>query len=85
MSTPNQLKELAHELAYAHIKSSELWDTLQNAECDKEAEELAAAIERTIDSWFSRRLADKAESERIEELITLSHFAQQMKVRHRNG
>ena len=76
MTTPNQRKELAHELAYAHIKSSELWDTLQNAECDKEAEELAAAIERTIDAWFSRRLADKADSERIEELITLSHFAQ---------
>jgi hypothetical protein len=77
MNTPNHRKELAHELAYAHIKSSELWDTLQNAECDKEAEELAAAIERTVDSWFSRRLADKAEGERIEELITLSHFAQQ--------
>jgi predicted RNA-binding protein with EMAP domain len=75
-TTLNQLKELAHELAYAHIQSSELWDTLQNAECDKEAEELAAAIERTIDAWFSRRLADKAEGERIEELITLSHFAQ---------
>jgi hypothetical protein len=79
MNTPNKHKELAHELAYAHIKSSELWDELQNAECDKEAEELAAAIERTIDAWFSRRLADKAEGERIEELITLSHFAQQGK------
>jgi hypothetical protein len=78
-TTPNQLKELAQELAYAHIQSSELWDTLQNAECDKEAEELTAAIERTIDAWFSRRLADKADSERIEELITLSHFAQQGK------
>jgi hypothetical protein len=79
VATSNRRKELAHELAYAHIKSSELWDTLQNAECDKEAEELAAAIERTIDTWFSRRLADKADSERIEELITLSHFAQQGK------
>jgi hypothetical protein len=79
MTTSNQRKDLAHELAYTHIKSSELWDTLQNAECDKEAEELAAAIERTIDTWFSRRLADKADSERIEELITLSHFAQQGK------
>jgi hypothetical protein len=78
-TTSNQLKELAHELAYAHIQSSELWDELQNAECDKEAEELAAAIDRTIDAWFSRRLADKAESERVEELITLSHFAQQGK------
>lgn len=77
MNTPNKRKELAHELAYAHIQSSELWDELHNAECDKEAEELAGAIERTIDSWFSRRLADKAESERIEELITLSRFAQQ--------
>jgi hypothetical protein len=79
MTTPNQFKDLAHELAYAHIKSSQLWDTLQNTECDREAEELAAAIERTIDAWFSRRLADKAEGERIEELITLSHFAQQGK------
>jgi hypothetical protein len=76
MNTPNKHKELAHELAYTHIKSSELWDELQNAECDKEAEDLAAAIERTIDAWFSRRLADKAEGERIEELITLSQFAQ---------
>jgi hypothetical protein len=79
MTTPEQRETLAHELAYAHIKSSQLWDELQNAECDKEAEELAAAIERTIDAWFSRRLADKAEGERIEELITLSHFAQQGK------
>jgi len=77
MNTPNKHKELAHELAYAHIKSSELWDALQNAELDTEADELALAIERTIDAWFSRRLADKAEGERIEELITLSHFAQQ--------
>lgn len=76
MTTHNERKELARELAYAHIKSSELWDTRQNAECDKESEELAAAIERTISSWFSRRLSDRADNERIEELITLSQFAQ---------
>jgi hypothetical protein len=54
MTTPNQLKELTHELAYAHIKSSELWDTLQNAECDKEAEALAAALERMVLTSLSR-------------------------------
>jgi hypothetical protein len=64
-------RELLHDLAYAEVQASELFDRLNNAACDTAADELAGAIARTISNWFARRLADSAESERIEGLIEL--------------
>jgi hypothetical protein len=54
-------RELLHELAYAEVQASELFDQLDNATCDTAADELAAAISRTISNWFARRLADSAD------------------------
>jgi hypothetical protein len=65
-------RELLHELAYAEVQASELFDQLDgNAACDTAADELAGAIARTISNWFARRLADSAEGERIEVFIEL--------------
>jgi hypothetical protein len=68
-------RELLHELAYAEVQASELFNQLDNATCDTAADELAAAISRTVSNWFARRLADSAESERIEALIGLTQTA----------
>jgi hypothetical protein len=54
------------------VQASELFSQLDNAACDTAADELAGAIARTISNWFARRLADSAESERIEGLIWLT-------------
>jgi hypothetical protein len=60
--------ELASELAYESIKQSELFDQLDNATCDREADSLTTTIERVIDGWLSHRLAERAEVERIDAL-----------------
>jgi len=76
----HQIKDSIAELAYESIKRSPLWEQLDNATCDTEAEKLAAAIERVIDGYLAHRLANRAESARIEALTGLtSGIAPQLK------
>lgn len=72
MST-NERNDYLHTLAYESIKASELWDQVEtNAECDSMADELAAAIQRTIDSWIAHRVSGKVEGERLDALFRLA-------------
>lgn len=68
MTTTRQLKDLTAELAYAAIKHSELFEQLDNADCDTEADNLTVAITRVINSYLAHRLADNAECERLDAL-----------------
>lgn len=68
-----EYNDTLHTLAYESIKASELWETCKtNAECDEAADELAAAIRRTIDSWIGHRVGEKVEGERLEALVELT-------------
>lgn len=68
-----EYNDTLHTLAYESIKASELWETCSsNAECDTAADELAAAIQRTIDSWIAHRVSEKVEGERLDALVELT-------------
>jgi hypothetical protein len=52
---PNQLTEMIHDTAYEAIKTSELGQSMTNAQRDSVSDDLAIEIAKTIDQFFLER------------------------------